>query len=137
MCPIGQCIQTPNRPSGRTEFQNSKIFTVNSLLKGHTHRKMALALYPTPVLNESFNICMSKQGRMLTYAPAWSTAVGRSLKPCRISDPQLACLSFFFSTVYVLKVSIYTIYLYLYQQLLFFMSSYTTSHLFNNKNMII
>lgn len=35
----------------------------------------------------------------------------RTLKTCRVSDPQLACL-IFFSTVYVLKVSINTIYLY-------------------------
>lgn len=39
---------------------------------------------------------------MLTYAPVWSTAVIRTLKPCRVFRPSIACPLFFFPLLYIL-----------------------------------
>lgn len=52
---------------------------------------------------------------MLTFAPAWSTAVGRTLKPCRVSGPQLACLILFYFISYCMcpkGINLYYIFIY-------------------------
>lgn len=70
MCPIGQCIQAPTDQVGGVSSRTGKSSLRTPSQKQciqkhaqHAHRKMALDLCPAQVLNGSFNICISNQGR--------------------------------------------------------------------------
>lgn len=67
---------------------------------------------------------------MLTCAPVWSTAVGRTLKPWRVCRPT-ACLPFFLSLLYISLGYRFTP-----QQPLFSMLRYPMSPLFSNSGIL-
>lgn len=70
MCPMGQCIQAPadqvggvsSRPAKSSLQTPSQRQSIQKCAQ-HAHSKMGLVLCPAQILNESFNICISNQGR--------------------------------------------------------------------------
>lgn len=111
MCPIGQCILVPTDQVGGVSSRTGKSSLRTPSQKEciqkcaqHAHRKMALALCPSQILNESFNICISNQGRDADLCSCLKRSSRKDSEALWGFQTHSLPACFFFLTVYILMV---------------------------------
>lgn len=138
MCPIGQCIQAPTDQVGGVSSRTGKSSLRTPSQRDcvqkcaqHAYRKMPLALCPAQILNESFSICISNQGRDADLCSCLKHSSGKDFEALQGFQTHSLPAFFFF---FLLCIPLW--YRFIPQQPLFSTFSYPISPLFNNSGIL-